>query len=306
MTADVERALLVWPIVASLVATFGTAAFVFLVAREGFFDLPAIAAPLLNWWRFFATVIFLLSPLLLLSVTADMASVSWTSAVDLVPQVLKGTHAGRVFEWFLPMALLLFLSVHLALQQSSRTVMMLLFSAALLLLLALLSHAIDKGNVAVVVYFLHEIAVGLWTGSLLTLWTVARCENSRDEWIEHAAGCVSKVAFWSVIVLVITGTYTAYNCIGLDIYRLVFSAYGRTLIVKVTIFAAVLVIGAYNRYYLVPKVSECGARNSLLRNVQIEWLILIFVVMGVASLLANTPPAHNMAGHPMSEGSCTM
>jgi hypothetical protein len=97
MTADVGRALLGWPLVVSLVTTFETAGFVLLSARERVFDLRAAAASLRTLWRFLTAVTFLVSPLVLLKVTADMADVSWTSAVGLVPQVLVETHAGRIF-----------------------------------------------------------------------------------------------------------------------------------------------------------------------------------------------------------------
>jgi hypothetical protein len=72
---------------------------------------------------------------------------------------------------------------------------------------------------------------------------------------------------------------------------------GRTLIAKVAVFAAVLAIGGYNRYWLVPNVSDATARDGLLRNVGVEWVILLFAVLGLASLLANTPPAHGPCGH---------
>jgi len=146
VTADVGRALLVWPLVASLVATFGTASFVLLSVRERPFDARAVAPLLDTLWRLLAAVIFLLSPLVLLNVTADMAAVSWTRALGLVPQMLTGTHAGRVFEWFLPIALALFLSACLPLRQSIRTTNLFLLSGVMLLLQALLSPAIDKAS----------------------------------------------------------------------------------------------------------------------------------------------------------------
>jgi putative copper resistance protein D len=297
VTADLDRALLVWPLVVALVSAFGTAGFVLLSAGERVFDLRAAAASLLTLWRVLAVVIFLLSPLVVLNVTADMAGVSWTSAVGFVPQVLAETHAGHVFEWFLPIALALLLIAYVPLPQSVRTPASFLLAGVLLLLQAMLSHAIDKGALAVTVYFLHETAVGLWVGGLLTFWMVARYGDPPKIWVEHAARRVSKVALWSVIALVITGTYTAYNGLGLDLYRLLFSAYGRTLITKVVVFVGVLAIGAYNRYWLVPKVDDPTACDALLRNVRVESVILLLAVVGLAALLANTPPAHGMGGH---------
>jgi copper resistance protein D len=297
VTADVDRVFLAWPLVVSLITTFGTAGFLLLSADERVFDVRAWAAPLITLWRVLAAVVFLVSPLVLLNVTADMGGVSWTSAVALVPEVLTETHAGRVFEWFLPIAFAFLLSACVPLPQSIRTTALFLLAGVLLLLQAMLSHAIDKGALAVTVYFLHETAVGLWVGALLTLWMVARYGDPPDIWVEHAAGRVSKVALWSVIALVITGTYTAYNGLGLDLYRLLFSAYGRTLITKVVVFVGVLAIGAYNRYWLVPHVGDSIACDALLRNVRVESVILLLAVIGLAALLANTPPAHGMGGH---------
>jgi putative copper resistance protein D len=253
-------------------------------------------------WNFLAAVIVLTAPLVLLNMTADMAGVPWTSAVGFLPQVLAETHAGQIFQWFLPIAFAVLLSTCIPIPPAFRTTMLFLMTGVLLLLQALLSHAIDKGALAVTVYFLHETSVSLWVGALLALWMVVQYGDPPDVWVERAARRVSKVAFWSVLALVITGTYTAYNGLGFDVYRLLFSLYGRTLIVKVVVFAGVLAVGAYNRYWLVPKVAEPAAREALLRNVRIESLILILAVVGLASLLANTPPAHGIgghAGHPM-------
>ena len=297
MTADLDRALLAWPLEASILAIFGTAGFVLLSPRERVFDFRVASASLLTLWRVLGAVIFLGSPLVLLNLTADMAGVSWRGALALVVEVLTETHAGHVFEWFLPMALALLLSTCVPLPQSIRTTVLLLLAAVLFLLQAMLSHAIDKGALAVTVYFLHEIAVSLWIGALLTLWLVVRYGNPPEIWIRNAARRVSSVAFWSVIGLVITGTYTAYNGLGFDLYRLLFSAYGRTLTTKVVVFAGVVAIGAYNRYWLVPQVDDPIACDVLLRNVRIESLILLFAVVGLATLLANTPPSHGMIHH---------
>ena len=81
MTADVDRAVLVWPLVASLVVTFGTTGFVLLSARERVCDLQAVAASLVTPWRLLAAVIFLVSPLVLLNVTDGPSAVLWVSAM---------------------------------------------------------------------------------------------------------------------------------------------------------------------------------------------------------------------------------
>ena len=89
---------------------------------------------------------------------------------------------------------------------------------------------------------------------------------------------------------------TAYDALGLPLSQLLFSAYGRTLIAKVVVFGIVLMLGAYNRYWLVPEVRSPRSHEALLRNVGVESLILLVGVLALASLLANTPPEHNHIG----------
>jgi copper transport protein len=69
------------------------------------------------------------------------------------------------------------------------------------------------------------------------------------------------------------------------------SAYGRTLLLKLAIATPALVLGAYNRYRLVPTVAEARVRLQLVRSVAIECLLLVAVV-GWSAVLANTPPPH--------------
>jgi putative copper resistance protein D len=298
----VDRALLEWPLVVATVVTFGTAAFVLLSAGSGRDDLSAVMACALPIWRLLAVVTVLVSPFILVNVTADMATVSWAGALPLVPEVLAQTHAGRVWEWLLPTALLFLLVAYIPIRQSIRARMVFVLAGVLLFLQALLSHAIGKGVFAVTVYFVHEVAAGLWVGALLVLWIVALRGNAPEVWIVDAAQRVSKLAFWSVLAIVISGVYAAYNGLGFDMYHLLYSAYGRTLIAKVAVFAAVLALGGYNRYWLVPKVNDSTALDGLLYNVGVESIILLFGVLGLASLLANTPPAHGpggQAGHSM-------
>lgn len=290
------RALLVWPLLLSLIVVFGSSGFV-LLAADAIYDLRAATASLLPLWRILAILACLVSPFVLLDMTGDMAGVSWKSALPLVPEVLADTHAGRVWDWFLTVALLLLVSACVPLGQSLRAIMLFVLTGLLLFLHSLLSHAVDKGALAIAFYFVHEVAVALWLGSLMVLWIIARRGDAPKIKTEHAAQRVSEIAFWAVVALVISGTYIAYNGLGLNLHQLLFSNYGRTLMVKVAVFLVVLAIGAYNRYWLVPAVADPAKRETLVRNIGVESVILLFAVLGLAALLANTPPAHDTGGH---------
>jgi copper resistance protein D len=291
------RALLEWPLVLAVLTVFGTVAFALFFAPSGDSHGEAVVLAFSPLWRVLAGVALLISPLVLLDITAEMAAVSWREALPLMPAVMTDTHVGRVWACCMPATSLLLAGSFLPQQHSFRTVVLLVLATLLLLCDALSSHATDKGALAVAVYFVHEIAAGLWSGALLGLWIVAQHGNAPEPWVEDAAQRVSKLAAWCVLAIVLTGTYTAYDALGLHIYLLLLSAYGRTLIAKVVVFGIVLALGAYNHYWLVPKVKAPMSRAALLRNVGVESLLLLVGVLALASLLANTPPAHNHTEH---------
>lgn len=291
------RALLEWPLVLAVLTIFGTGAFALFFAPSSDPRGEAVVITLSPLWRVLAVVVLLTAPLVLLDITAEMAAVSWWEAIPLIPTVMTDTHVGRVWAGFMPATVLLLAGALLPPQYSFRTIGLLTLSTLLLLFDALSSHATDKGAMAVAVYFVHEIAVGLWIGALLGLWIVARRGQVPEHWVEDAARRVSKLAAWCVLAVVLTGAYTAYEALGVNVSLLLFSVYGRTLSAKIILFGLVLALGAYNRYRLVPEVKVPRSRNALLRNVGAESLILLVGVLALAALLANTPPAHNHPRH---------
>jgi copper resistance protein D len=293
------RPLIEWPLLAALVGLFGTAALVLLASEDGFYDLEQSSPPLLPWWRIAALIILVTAPCMMLDVTAKMAGVSWNEALPLFGEVLTETHAGHVWQWYLPATLAIVVFAFAPMRQMVRAAALLGLSALILVLQAELSHATDKGLFAVLIYFIHAAAAGLWFGALLAFWILVRHGAPPSEWIGRAALKVSRLAGWAVATLILSGIYTAYHGLGFDLYRLLYSAYGRTLLAKVAVFSLVLPIGAYNRYRLIPEISATKTQQSLVRNVGIESLILAAGVIGLAAVLANTPPAHR---HIMTPG----
>ncbi|HKA52135.1 MAG TPA: CopD family protein [Candidatus Binatia bacterium] len=291
------RALLEWPLVLVALTVFGTGAFALCCAPSDDAHGEAVVSALSPLWRGLALVAVLILPLVLLDITAEMAAVSWGKAIPLMPAVMLHTHVGRVWAGCLPATGLLLAGAFLPRWHAVRPIVLSALATLLLLCDALSSHAVDQGWLAVAVYFIHESAAGLWLGALLGLWIVAKRGKAPKRWAEHAARRVSYLASWCVLALVLTGAYTAYETLGLNLSGLLFSTYGRILIAKVVIFATVLALGAYNRYRLVPEVKTSTSREALLRNVGVESLILLVGVLALASLLANTPPAHNHIEH---------
>jgi putative copper resistance protein D len=285
------RALLEWPQAVALTTNFGTAAFALLSAGDRSYASSSLVEALLPAWRVAALVAIAASPLVVLDITAKMAGVSWSEALPLVPQVIAQTHAGRVWQWYFPALILMSVCTVAPLRPIFRATAIAGAAGLTLYLQAMLGHATDHGLIAESIYFVHEAGAGLWLGALFALWLITRRGQPPAAWIERAASRVSKIALWSVVAIVLSGSYVAYLGLGADLDHLLYSSYGRTLMVKLAIFAAVLPIGAYNRFWLIPDLNG-ASRRTLLRNVGLESLIIALGVLGVAALLANTPPTH--------------
>ncbi len=295
------RALLEWPFMLAALTICGTGAFaLFFTPCSDALD-NAVVRALLPLWRVLAAAVLVIAPFLLLDVAAEMAAVSWRGAIPLLPAVMTKTHVGQVWTCCLPVTSLLLAGASIPQWASARPLILFMSATLLLFFIALSSHAADAGAAAMAVYFFHEIAAGLWIGALLGLWIVAKRGCASEQWVEDAARQVSHLAAWCVLALVLTGAYATWSTLGWKIDRLLCSAYGRTLIAKVVIFGVVLMLGAYNRYWIMPRVKSAASRQALLRNVGVESLLLLAGVLALAALLANTPPGHDHTEHSKME-----
>jgi putative copper resistance protein D len=282
-----------WPLLASEVVVFGLAAFVVIVNAPAGGAAVAVRNRILSLLRYVALAAFIWAPLDLMHRAAEMAAVSTMEAVPILPEVLSGTHAGRI--WIARTVALAALVAVTWMRRPSRAKAIVVASVAaiLLLLRALASHAINVGATATALYLVHELFAGVWLGSLLGIWTGYRVAGApdADAWFVMTAPRVSRAAGGSLALLAATGLYAAYDGIGPHLGNLVYSAYGRTLILKLAIAALAVLIGGYNRFRLVPALDDVAAQAALRGNVAAE-VVVLAVVLACSVVLAATPPAH--------------
>lgn len=291
-------ALVTWPLLVAEMLIFGSVAFALAIAPPDPAARRSLQQALAPFWLLLAVAVLILSLLGLMIEASDMAGVPLAKTFPLLGAVMSQTHVGRLWSWRLGFAVLLVIVAWLPMRPLVNSLSVWGVAMMLLLLGSLSSHAIDHGALAVTAYFLHELAAGVWIGALIGLWFGFARVRLGDRWVARTAPRVSQVAAWSVAMLVLTGVYTAYDALGLNSDHLLYSAYGRTLMLKLALFAIVAAIGGYNRYRLVPEVADSAARTLLMRNIAVESLLLMGV-LGVAAFLANTPPAHSAGGHAM-------
>ncbi|HXW30674.1 MAG TPA: CopD family protein, partial [Xanthobacteraceae bacterium] len=142
----------------------------------------------------------------------------------------------------------------------------------------------------------HVLAAGTWFGGLpvlfVRLWRAAR--NGRESADAVVTlGRFSMLATGAMLCLGITGLATAWLQIG-TIPRLLGTLYGQVLLLKLALLGAILMIAARIRWRLLPRAKQIPVDQDCLRRLRsllgLE-LLLALNLMGVASLLAGTPPA---------------
>jgi copper resistance protein D len=138
--------------------------------------------------------------------------------------------------------------------------------------------------------FIHLIAAGLWLGGLIPLaLLLLYLRRFREEgWISIACDAASRfsdLGIVAVVTLLVSGTINAWFLIG-DIRDLIDTNYGRLLLLKITLFAAMVGLAGINRQYLLPRLfvytrTGLGSRT-------VEWLVnsaLVEVALGLGVII---------------------
>jgi putative copper resistance protein D len=155
--------------------------------------------------------------------------------------------------------------------------------------------------------FLHLIAAGLWLGGLipfaLLLVYLRRCGQDAHATItREASSRFSNLGIVAVGTLLISGIVNAWFLIG-DMQSLVDTSYGRLLLIKIVLFAAMVCLAGINRQYLLPRLSggpemeqNSRAARWLLRSSLAEIALGtgVIIVVGMLGIMA---PATDMHVH---------
>jgi copper resistance protein D len=138
--------------------------------------------------------------------------------------------------------------------------------------------------------FFHLIAAGLWLGGLipLALLLVYLRRFREQTWLSvacDAAGRFSNLGILAVGILLATGTINAWFLVG-GMQGLIDTSYGRLLILKITLFAAMVCLAGINREYLLPRLF--GDIETGLGSWTLQWLVcsaLIEIVLGIGVIV---------------------
>jgi copper transport protein len=146
--------------------------------------------------------------------------------------------------------------------------------------------------------FTHVVAAATWFGGLLLLLLTLRRRRGEGDAVGAArlVARFSTVATFAIIAVLVGGTGLAYSEVRAP-RALISTAYGWTLVAKLSLVGLVLLGGLYNNRRLVPaiKARTLDAWGRLRQIMRLEASGMV-AVLAVTAVLVNLVPAKTAAG----------
>lgn len=285
-----------WLALSALAALIGALALDLLVLPRGDPEAAPARAALGRLGAAVAAALLLATAGELVTRAETMAGGGLGAGLAVVPVVLARTHFGAI--WIgRAVALVLVLVLAAADAWRGRPATLVL-AAGVAASTALTGHAADRGDLslAALVDWGHIVAASAWTGGLFALALVLR--GAGAHWSPPLFAAVarrfSSLATACLLVVLATGVYNAWLQLG-GISPLWMTAYGRVLAAKLALVLVIALLGAVNRFLVVPRLSGGGARGAggparLRANVACE-AVLALAVFACTAVLGHSEPA---------------
>jgi copper resistance protein D len=145
---------------------------------------------------------------------------------------------------------------------------------------------------------LHLVAAAIWIGglvSLVLLLSASRRDRSSAgaSFARQATERFSTMGIAAVVVVFVTGIINTWILVG-SWHALIATGYGQLLMLKMALFAAMLLFAAANRFWLTPRLAlppggapRLDALRKLTRNsaIEIALALTIFAIVGILGTL---------------------
>ncbi|GAC1557789.1 MAG: copper homeostasis membrane protein CopD [Herpetosiphon sp.] len=253
-----------------------------------------------TWWL--AAAAFVSGLFWFASVTFNMAG---KLDLDALWLVLSETSFGKI--WMIRLIFMIILVLATVKLKSPSGRLSWLFPAlcaGLLVSLAGVGHTQIENGITHFIHIgadgLHLLAAGAWLGGLVSLFSlVARAvRTSSPGWDAEATNAAirfSGMGYLAVATLIGSGLINSWFLVGSP-SPLVGTPYGQVLIVKLVLFAGMLVLASVNRFLIVPKLIKAneghraGGLVSLRRHIVGEQALGLAIVL-IVSVLGTMQPA---------------
>lgn len=233
-----------------------------------------------------------LSALLMLMVQGGLMGNGWPDVWQpAIWQAVAGTQFGSAWVWQILLALVALVVVWLKPRRPARLLLILL--CAQLLLLAGVGHAamnegwqgiLQRTNHAV-----HLFCVASWFGGLLPFIYCLRLAHGR--WRQAAIYTMMRFSRYGHLAVAGAIASGIVNALFIQGGLISDSPWGRMLLFKCALVAAMVAIALVNRYVLVPRISASGTRAEqlIVRTTQME-IVLGALALFAVSLFATWEP----------------
>lgn len=219
-------------------------------------------------------------------------------------QLLGSTRYGAL--WLMRVALIAALAVVVALlpRQPRLAWGAVALAAGIMLTSSLNSHSAASGVGAALVDWVHFVAVAVWVGGLFALALLMPpvmrplAPAERHGLVAGLIPQFSALAMVSVGVLFVSGVYLSWLQVG-SLPAFVETLYGQSLLLKLTLFVGLILLGALNQRLIGPRLAaltatgdnaEAGrATGAFQRAVSAEVALAVVVLLVVGVLTALSP-----------------
>ena len=157
---------------------------------------------------------------------------------------------------------------------------------------------------AVAADMVHLWAGSAWFGGLVALALVLPVLAGREAVGGQVLARFSGIAAGLLVALVLTGSLLAWRIVG-SWSVLLEATYGRVLLLKIGVALLVVLVAAWNRYSLVPRlqgarkpVEREGAAGAVVRATRVEAGALVAVLLLTGVLVDRSPEADAAASRP--------
>jgi putative copper resistance protein D len=160
----------------------------------------------------------------------------------------------------------------------------------------------QAGDLQLAADAVHLIGAGAWVGGLFPLAMLfASARGASDQGgaglATAAARRFSVLGIISVAALLTTGIVNTWVLVG-SVPALIETDYGRLLLLKIVLFAAMVSLAAVNRFHLLPRLGDLDRVRQIQRNSLLE-AGLGLMVIEIVGALGTIPPALHQHMHHM-------
>ncbi|KKL79842.1 hypothetical protein LCGC14_2010760 [marine sediment metagenome] len=137
-------------------------------------------------------------------------------------------------------------------------------------------HSANENGLVKSILTFHLLAIASWVGSLWPLYKSCTILSVHE--VKKVMHLFGHLAIIVVFVLLISGLALLLNYLH-SLSALFTSSYGQLILLKLLLVSAMLMMGAWHKLILVPRITQKQHVGTLKRSISVEMLIAAFVLI---------------------------